>query len=261
MNHSLLLPLFFVSAAVLPVAAQSPTAEFSGIQIIAQSYGDGNDALRPFQAFDDGIKVAILVKSESGGITALDLEKGSTVESFTDDKGTKLLKASTFKNGFGSFPKISEDGKAAMVTVEGTERPAAGASTITVKGKVGVTMATKKETVKGGKVAAKAKLVCGTLNLTVQELEKSGSGVSVELQAPESLDQIAEIRWLDAAGKALEADRNGSSRMGFGNKMTYSQSWSVKGTPATIEFVRWTDMKAVSVPFSFEIGFGAKAGK
>ncbi len=244
-----------------PAAAQSPAAEFSGIQMIARSYGTGNDALRPFQSFDDGVKVAILVKSETGGITALDLKKGSTIETFTDDKGTTLLKPSTFKNGFGSFPKISHDGKAAIITVEGTEAPAAGASSIQLKGKVGVTMATTKETVKGGKVAAGGKLTCGSLSLSVKQLEKSGSDMSVELESSESTEQIAEIRWLDASGKALEADRNGTSQMGFGGKVTYSQSWTVKGSPATVEFVRWTDLKAVSVPFSFEIAVGAKPGK
>jgi hypothetical protein len=261
MKSPFLIPLFFCAVMASRVAAQSPTVEFSAVQFVARSYGTGNDALRPFQLFDDGVKVAILVKSEAGGITALDLKKGSTIETFTDDKGTKLFKPSTFKNGFGSFPKISKDGKAAIITVEGTEVPAAGASTIQLKGKVGVTMATTKETVKGGKVAVDGKLACGTLSLTVKQLRKSGSEMSVELETSESTEQIAEMRWLDAAGKVLEANRDSSSQMGFGGKVTYSESWTVKGSPATVEFVRWTDLKAVSVPFSFEIAVGAKAGK
>jgi hypothetical protein len=261
MKSRFLLPLFLLANMAPRMAAQSPTAEFSGVQFVARSYGAGNDTLRPFQLFDDGVKVAILVKSEAGGITALDLKKGSTIETFTDDKGTKLFKPSTFKNGFGSFPKISNDGKAAIVTVEGTEVPAAGASIVQLKGKVGVTMATKKETVKGGKVAADGKLACGSLSLTVKRLDKSGSDMSVELETSESTEQIAEMRWLDAAGKVLEAKRESTSQMGFGGKVTYSESWNVKGSPATVEFVRWTDLKAVSVPFSLEIAVGAKTGK
>jgi len=261
MKIRFLLPLFLLATMAPRMAAQSPTVEFSGVQFVARSYGTGNDALRPFQQFDDGVKVAILVKSEAGGITALDLKKGSTIETFTDDKGTKLLKPSTFKNGFGSFPKVSDDGKAAIITVEGTEVPAAGASSIQLKGKVGVTMATTKETVKGGKVAAGGKLTCGALSLTVKQLEKSGSDVAVELETSASTEQIAEMRWLDAAGKVLVAKRESSSQMGFGGKVTYSESWSVKGSPASVEFVRWTDLKAVAVPFSFEIAVGAKPGK
>src|SRR5688572_25733782 len=84
-----------------PASAQVPVAEFAGIQLIAQSYGDKNNALRPFQAFDDGVKVAFLVKQAAGGIIAIDSSQGS-IETFVDDKGTKMQGEDGFKNGFGS---------------------------------------------------------------------------------------------------------------------------------------------------------------
>ena len=68
---------------------------------------------------------------------------------------------------------------------------------------------------------------------------------------------IVEVNWLDAAGKKLEADAGGSGSFGFGGKTTYSRYWTVKGTPASVEFVGWTDMKTVSVPFAATVAIGA----
>lgn len=246
-----------LAVSLLTAAAQAPVAEYAGIQVVAQSYGKDNDALRPFQSFDEGVQLGILIKSAAGGITGFDLDKASAVETFTDDKGTALHKAGSFKNGFGSFPKISADGKAGIITVEGTVPPAAGAAKVTLKGKVGVRMATKKETVKAGAVTEGAKLTCGALTIEVKSLKKSSGETQIELTAPGSMESITEINWLDAAGKKLEADRQGSGRMGFGNKVTYSQSWGVKGTPATVEFVIWADLKTVEVPFHITTGIGA----
>jgi|GEM_PF-4901054 len=253
-------PVVVFALAVLifshSASAQAPVAEYAGIQAIVQSYGDKNDALRPFQAFDDGVKVAFLVKQAAGGIIGVDTSQG-TIETFADDKGTKLQSEGGFKDGFGSFPGVSKDGKAAMFTVEGTKAPAAGATSVTVKGKVTVNVATKKETVKGGAVAKAAKLTFKTLTLDVKTLEKSGSETRVEVNSSQKMDAIVEANWLDAAGKKLEAEDGGRGSSGFGGKMTWSRDWTVKGTPASVEFTGWTDMKSVSVPFAATIAIGA----
>ena len=253
--------LVFAALTFAPrVFAQAPVAEFAGIQMVAQSYGDKNNALRPFQTFDDGVKVAFLVKNPAGGIIGVEAKQG-TIESFVDDKGTKLHAEGEFKNGFGSFPGISKDGKAAMFTVEGTTAPAAGATRITVKGKIGLQLATKKETVKGGAVTKGGKLAFKTLTMSVKKLEKSGSDTQVEVESAQSMDTIVEVNWLDAAGKKLEADDGSRGSFGFGGKTTYTRDWTVKGTPASVEFVGWTDMKSLSVPFETTVAIGVAAAK
>lgn len=241
-------------------AAQGPVAEYAGIQIVAQSYGEKNNALRPFQAFDDGVKVAFLVKQPAGGIISVDLKQGS-LETFVDDKGTKLFADGEFKNGFGSFPGVSDDGKAAIFTVEGTIAPAAGATKVTAKGKVALKVASKKETVKGGAVAKGGKLTFQKLTMDVKTFEKSGTDTRVEVNAPQSMDSIVEVHWLDAAGKKLEAEDGGRGSFGFGGKTTYSRDWTVKGTPARVEFTGWTDMKSVTVPFEATVAIGATPAK
>ncbi len=256
--------VYVVAAAALMLvsraSAQSLAAEYAGIQIVAQSYGDKNNALRPFQAFDDGVKVAFLVKSPAGGIIGVESKQGS-IETFVDDKGTKLHVAGDFKNGFGSFPGISQDGKAAMFTVEGTIAPAAGATKVTVKGKVSLQVATTKETVKGGAVTKGGKLTFKTLAMTLKKVEKQGSDTRVEVESPQSMNAIVEVNWLDAAGKKLEGEAGGSGSFGFGGKTTFSREWTVKGTPASVEFVGWTDMKSVSVPFDTTVAIGATGAK
>lgn len=54
MRYHLLFPAVSVILFPLSAVAQSLTAEYCGIKIVMQSYGDGSDAIRPFQEFDDG---------------------------------------------------------------------------------------------------------------------------------------------------------------------------------------------------------------
>ncbi len=54
MRCHLILPAVSVLIFPLSAVAQSLTAEYCGIKIVMQSYGEGNDTIRPFQEFDDG---------------------------------------------------------------------------------------------------------------------------------------------------------------------------------------------------------------
>ncbi len=256
-SATFLLTLLCAGAALTPQAsAQAPTVGFAGLQMVTKSYGEGHDAIRPFQSFDDGVKLAFLLQLPAGGLISVD-EKASSISSFADDKGTPLYQKGEFKNGFGSFPSVSKDGKAASFTIEGTVPPAAAATKITAKGTVAVQTASKKETVKGGALKAGATLTAGKQKITAKEVEKSGNDTRVSLSSDQSFDSLVEVRWLDAAGKALEAESNGSSSFGFGGKTTYSRDWTVNGSPASVEFVLWTDLKTVQVPFSATVSVGA----
>ena len=92
--------------------------------------------------------------------------------------------------------------------------------------------------------------------MTLKKVENKGSDTSVEVESPQSMNSIVEVNWLDAAGKKLEAQSGGSGSFGFGGKTTFSREWTVKGTPASVEFVGWTDMKSVSVPFQAAVSIG-----
>jgi hypothetical protein len=252
--------LLGASLFAVPANLRAQKAEFSGIQFIARSYGQGNDAIRPFQAFDDGVKLAFIVNQPAGGIIGFELDE-SVVETFADDKGTKLFASGGFKNGFGSFPRVSADGKAGIFTLEGTVAPAAGATKVIAKGKVLMKAATKKETVKAGAVAKSAKLTCKALTIEVKGMEKAGSDSRISLTCSENMDSIVEANWLDASGKKLESEGAGSGSFGFGGKKTYTRDYSVKGTPATVEFVMWSDMKITEVPFEAGITLATAAAK
>ena len=255
MKHHLIIPAVAVLLFPALCDAQSLTAEYCGIQIVTQSYGKENAEIRPFQAFDDGVKIAFMLKSATGGIIAVDEDQGK-IEAFTDDKGTSLMKKGEFKNGFSSFSSVSEDGKAAVFTLEGTVTPPPALQKVSAKGTIAVKVATKKETVKGGAVKAGAAITCGTQKLTVKEFSTENGETSVTLESKEAFDSIVEVKWLDASGKPLEAESGGGGSFGFNGNVTYSKTMSVKGTPATVEFVKWTDMKTVQVPFSATVSSG-----
>jgi hypothetical protein len=92
-------------------------------------------------------------------------------------------------------------------------------------------------------------------------MEKAGSDTRISLTCPQNMDSIVETTWLDASGKKLESESAGSGSFGFGGKRTYSRDYSVKGTPATVEFVMWSDMKTAEVPFEVAVPIAAAAAK
>ena len=105
----------------------------SGIRVIREAVGKDNDKLVPFNTFNKGTD--LLTKAEG----------------------------SFQRPGFGSFPKISKDGKMAMVEIVGDGVPVAGATAIKAAGTLVVQTASKKEAVKSAafdlKKAVKGKVI------------------------------------------------------------------------------------------------------
>jgi hypothetical protein len=249
-----------IALTLFAAATQDPVAEFAGIQVVAQSYGEGRKALRPFPSSSEGVKIGLLIKSSTGGIVGFDLDKASRVEKFADDKGTVLHKA-MLKRRFGALPEVSADGKAGIVVVEGTVPPSAGATKVLLEATVGVRIATRQETIQGGAVAQDAKLTCGPITIEVKACKEVGGRTELELTAAADLDHIAAVHWLDAEGKKLEADRPSKGRATVDDRVTCSETWRVKGVPASVEFVVWQDLRIVEVPVRLTIGIGAENGK
>lgn len=262
------LPLLFpaIAALLLPALtrAQSLTAEYCGIQIVTKGYGKEGDSVRAFQESKAGVKVSFLIQSPDGGIIALD-EDQSKIEAFTDDKGIKSMDSESFSNGFDQFFSISADGKAATFTLQGSVEPPATLQKVIAKGTMAVKVATKKELMKGGAVKEGAEITCGPQKLEITEFISEDGKASISLDSAESFDRIVEMKWFDASGKELEAEDDGGGSTGLSAEISgsrllgvrnYHEYVIVKGTPATVEFVAWTDMKTVQVPFSATVAAG-----
>ena len=82
-----------------------------------------------------GTTVVLAIMAPKGnGIVDID-DHGSKLEVFSDDKGTSLLE----EGRVGPFPKITEDGSAALVELEVRARPSVGTSSLNVQGTIAMT--------------------------------------------------------------------------------------------------------------------------
>ena len=246
--------------------------EVAGVQVIYKTYperkqaAEGNfsggnaDSLIPFNAFEPGVAVGFLVTAPKGGLSAIDV-KASKIASFADDKGTVLWDAKgPFNPGFGAFPKVSPDGKAALFSVEGKVPPAKDATRAVVKGTVMLKAATRKSTHKADKVALKEGGVVkvGPFTFTIEKASTGSSPVSLDLKTSDDLAKLVQLRFLGPDGKEIKADQTGRSSSGFGGRTTTELSYQVATEldTLTVAVEAWDDLKSVEVPFQAAVPIG-----
>ena len=246
--------------------AQQPQAEVAGIQVIRVKHGEGFSGLAPFNAQDKGTALSLLFKGKDMSIIDFNMDE-SLVAVFKDDKGTELLveKTGFNKDGFGPFPKVSEDGKAALVEVRSKTVPTKEATKLTAKGMIVLKTASKTKTEKSAAVELKkgTKLKIGKLSFVIKDASKPSFGddaLSIELETKDKeIELVAATRFLDASGKELESQNAGSSSMGFNGNFTYGRSFTLKKLPkgkVVIAMDVYTDFAEKKVPFSVTAGIG-----
>ena len=242
-------------------AAEAGKVSVAGLKIVKPAHDEDQD-LRAFNWFA-GTMVALLVERPTGGILELNDDE-SKLESFTDDKGTNLLSGEDKwgRNGVKDST-IAEDGKAAMITIQGSSLPAAGATKLIAKGKVVFNVATKSKTHKSEKVAIKndQKVTVGGISFTIKEVGKPDWGdaeLSLTLKASQDLSAIKTVRFLGADGKEIKSDRGSRMRSAWGNKVTVEWKYDLdkKTDQAVIEVEIWDDMQQVAVPFDIKTSIG-----
>src|SRR5262245_12296909 len=117
--------------AAAPAAA--PQISAAGIRVVSPGLGANGTELRPFNQSPGTVVVLAIQPPRGSGIVQID-DHASTLEAFADDKGQSLLE----EGRVGPFPKVAEDGSAAIVEVEVRGRPGAGATSVSVQGTLGV---------------------------------------------------------------------------------------------------------------------------
>lgn len=236
--------------------------ETAAVQVVRKIYGENFKGLKPLNAQKTGTVMVLMMQSPKGGIIKV-LTKDSKLESFTDDKGTSLLGEKKFDNGLGSFPKVAEDGKAAMIEIKGTKLPMAGAKSLRAKGTLTLAVATMKKTVKSKPFAVKVdeKVSVGDLNFVIKKVGKPGFGkqpLEISLQTTQDVTGIASYAFQDASGKVIASIPSGTSRFGFNNNYTVTASHRLekKVDKCVLVIELWTDKRNVAVPFDLSGGVG-----
>ena len=255
--------LLFTFLAVSGAVAQEtkPTFKVVGLRVIAPPPKD-NDDLGAFNS-QPGTTLAVLIQHPVGGLISFD-EDESKLTSLVDDTGTDLLKGeNSYFGPFGSFPRFSEDQKAAMIEISGPGLPVAGAKAIRAQGVFKFQQATKSTKVK----AESVKLEEGTefqaseFKFVISEFGKSewsDAPIEMTLQTKQNANAIRAVRFYDADGKEIESEEAGRGYMSFGSDVTHDLGFTL-GTEvkqATIEIEYWENLKLIDVPFEVSTGVG-----
>ncbi len=262
-------------AALATPSPAEPTIKAAGIRVIRETYepekGDGDSfgnmsSFATFNTFGTGTDLALLVLPGEGALIDLNLDD-SELTAFEDDKGTDLLtETEGFDgDGFASFPSVEESGAAAMVEIEASGLPAAGATSLSAEGVLVIGTASEKKAERSAafELAEGTEIEVGGIALKVEGVgEPSFGDHALELEfetRDRAIERVASVRFFDAAGAEIESSGAGSSRMGFNNKFTYGRSYSLAKKPAgkiTVEFELWADYVEHKVPFSVTAGLG-----
>ncbi len=242
--------------------------EVAGLQVTAKGYvPEGENDFRALRAFSwqAGTRVGLLVTSSDKTIVGLDEEK-SKVTGFTDDQETDFTKAKGRfgKNGaeFGMMSE-SEDGRAIVTHVESPGLPGKGAKTLTLKGDLVVSLASKSMEVKSEVAVLEKgkKLVVGGNSFEIDSVGKPDWGddpLQINLKSSVNHKDFKGFHFYDTEGIEIESKRSSSGSMGIFGKRTYTVSFNLKKKVDKIVLAvdAWSDLEVVKVPFDFKIGAG-----
>jgi len=260
MKHLLASAIF--SALILSSASAEITIDAIGVRVVKEDFPheDFKFTIRPLNS-EKGTKIAFAVKSSTGGLIALD-EDQSKISSLKDGDGKELL--SDQKSGFPfGQPKISADGKILVFEIGSEKIPAAGTKILQAKGLLKVALANETKLEKSDLVETSEgnKLSVAGLNFEITKAGKPKWGnnpFEITLKTSSDLDQIKEITFLDQSGKAIKADKTGSSSMKMFGKKTVERSFSFKKKhdKVVVQLEKWVDRKVIEIPLDAKASLG-----
>jgi hypothetical protein len=237
-----------------PVAM--PQISATAIRIVGPGLGANGTELRPFNE-SPGTSVVLAIQPPRGsGIVQID-DHASKLEAFSDDKGQSLLE----EGRIGPFPKIADDGSAAIVEVEVRARPSAGAAAVSVQGSIAMTLAPGSKPVRaaGVRLEEGQTFKVGSAVITVGGVKADDDATKITFGLTRTmLYTIREVRFFDAKNAPIEARRTGSGY--FNEKAELEFSAKTKDKTATVEFEIWQTPRVVNVPFNVQAGLGVAAG-
>jgi len=247
-----------------------PSVEVIGVQVVSKGYDHDQKWNRyktiPFNAHHPGIEVALGLSYPAGGIIEMDDDQSELI-AFRDDHKTDLLvkeESVKFANkpGFGSFPKVVNDGKGILFTVKSAVAPAPGTRLVGLSGNIALITGSTQETVKAKDVSLNVgtKFKLGAFDFEISKVGKPEWGdapLAVTFKLTKKLDGVIGFAFHAADGAEIESSEGGSSSMSMGAMVQVEKSFNFKkqvAGPVTVSMTYWTDMKNVKVPFRIKTG-------
>jgi len=246
----------FVTPTTL-ARAQSPQAELAGFAI-AKPDGNSRFDQSMIPGYPAGLQVIVNLKAPEHHVIDVTAENANL--KLTDSEGGELK---LVNDDFGFLQEIAEDANSAMVRIRSERIPASGTKFLQLSGNVVVTCGTEltsSETAFAAQVDSE--VTVGNVPAKLTSLESSfmeEGAVTLEFESSEKFDFIQSLTVITKSGRDIESKPSGSSKWGFNDQMTYTQSFDVKVEPADIaklkvSFFRKTE--EVKIPCAIKFGLG-----
>ena len=231
-------------------AGNQPEVVIGGVQIARVTVPSNDFSARPFQA-DNGTTLLLWVKMPAGqGLIEIDA-RASVLQSVADDKGSNI------GGKFGSFPDEFDDASGGTIKIESSGFAAPGATSLVAEGTLAMTVATgtRKTRVPNVRIQDDAKFTFGKTPIAVAQVTAQEDAQTFILKLPRQvMNEIKEVRFLDAKGQVIEGRRSGSGYMNDAAEMSFSVKTAAK--TLTLEFEAWQGLKTIKVPFKVKAGLG-----
>lgn len=262
------------AATLVAIAAVSALADDAGFEArpiaisVARPPADAEALFGPHLNLQRGVTVSVLIASPGPGIVQVDRD-ASHIERLADSAGNDLLEADAdepvpadafFAPTFapiGPFPYIADDGSATIVELRGQSIPAADATAVELEAVLSLRVAEGADTHTIEAVALDGdELEVGDHTIQVGAGDGFwGNGTSVKLtMSAEASEQIAAVRFLDAAGDDLTAQSVGTMTMMGEVEREYLIEQEV--SEATLEIDVHTEIRTLEVPIELTLTLG-----
>jgi len=206
-------------------------------------------------------RVAVEIFHGEGGLIDVRREE-STIERFSDDRGTDFLDPDDFFGPVEMMPRIAEDGRSAVFVVSSDELPAAGASRITIQGEVSIVVADERAVSDATGIELSVGTTFSVAGFEFEVTESAGSewseGWNTTLQLRE--DPSAIVRWALVDPKTgTETEWNPTMSMSGGDiwQQTLESPTELAG-PVTVRIEAWVDPQVVALPLELSTGLSLR---
>lgn len=253
------------AAAAASAGAGPVTVRVCGLMVVGDAYGKGNEIIRPLNASESGVRLAVLASVANGELAGF-VAKDSSLTSFADDKGGNLLAGGDdlAKPGFDPAAQRAVDNKAMIVELRSMRAPAAGASQIVAEGELALRYSPsgKRESARLTNTALKAgtKLKAGPIafEISVAAVRPGGDGFEVQFRSTQDLSGLAGVKFIDSLGKPIDAVAGPQLQVNFmgvdSHTATYSLTRKVERATIVVEY--WGDIQTIKVPVKLRTGVG-----
>jgi hypothetical protein len=205
-----------------------------------------------------GVKLTFRVARGDAAFLGLD-EDACKLTKFADDKGADLANG---KDWLWSFPSIAQDKHAITFDVKAEKTPSPGAREIALVAAVGVRVGSDPQVAEQDLALAEgSKVAIGPIPFQVKSVTKAKSrksGVCVEFTSSRSLEELGEIEFLAADGRAVKTDLTSSGGFSMNGVGSFSRTYVFDEALASVKLrLRWfAKVETQLVPIDARIGVG-----